>query len=320
LFRTVKHDLLGLKDAATLYVAGEPDARHLVYLQAGFPCDHSSFQPLAARLAAECGCLVGVGCMPDFERESPLRPEGYDIDQLLECFAQAVDALKGQSTCDPPAKLTVVVHDWGCMPGFMYANTSCVDKLVAFDVLMAKKADRLYYSLVHLNYQANFAVSFRLSRYSPLLGRLYLTMLFVVLGILRRWLNPVGPKDAGPPEGLLGAVGSCPWQAPDKANGGSVAPTPYRCYPYYYIFKALASEQAESLSRKLSFNASVARQPVCFIYGEEKNTQFHTAWQLEKLRATPGCAVHAVPEAGHWCYKQAPEVCFAAVRSFIESD
>ena len=61
-FRVVEHDLLELKDAASLYVAGEPEAQRLVLLCAGFPCDHSSFIPLAARLANECGCLVGVSC------------------------------------------------------------------------------------------------------------------------------------------------------------------------------------------------------------------------------------------------------------------
>ena len=50
MFRDVKHDLLGLKDAATLRVAGPVDAEHLVYLQAGFPCDPSSLEPLAAAL------------------------------------------------------------------------------------------------------------------------------------------------------------------------------------------------------------------------------------------------------------------------------
>ena len=36
-FRVVKHDLLELKDAASLYVAGEPDAQRLVLLCAGSP-------------------------------------------------------------------------------------------------------------------------------------------------------------------------------------------------------------------------------------------------------------------------------------------
>jgi hypothetical protein len=161
MFRDVKHDLLGLKDAATLRVAGPAEAEHLVYLQAGFPCDHSSLEPLAARLASECGCLVGVGCMPEYDREVPLRPEGYDMEQLLACFSQAVDALTAQSSRAPSARLTLVVHDWGCAPGFMYSNTAGCDKLVAFDVLLAKKPDRLYYALNHLHYQGHFALAFK---------------------------------------------------------------------------------------------------------------------------------------------------------------
>ena len=38
---------------------------------------------------------------------------------------------------------------------------------------------------------------------------------------------------------------------------------------------------------------------------------------LEKLRAPPGCCVHGVPDAGHWCYKHSPERCFDVVRDFI---
>ena len=222
MFRDVKHDLLGLKDAATLRVAGPADAEHLVYLQAGFPCDHSSLEPLAARLASECGCLVGVGCMPEYDREVPLRPEGYNIQQLLTCFSQAVDALKAQSTRPrlplrnggyPSTKLTLVVHDWGCIPGFMYSNMNRCDKLVAFDVLLAKKPDRLYYALNHLHYQGHFAICFKLSQLSLVLGRIYLCVMYLVMRALSRWLSPVGPKDAGPANPFA-AVGGYPWQAP----------------------------------------------------------------------------------------------------------
>lgn len=213
MFRAVKHDLLGLKDAATLRVAGPANAEHLVYLQAGFPCDHSSLEPLAARLASECGCLVGVGCMPEYDREVPLRPEGYDMEQLLACFAQTVDALKAQSSRAPSAKLTLVVHDWGCAPGFMYSNTAGCDKLVAFDVLIAKKPDRLYYALNHLNYQGHFAICFKLSQLSAALGRIYLSVMYFVMVAFRRWLNPVGPKDTGPANPFA-AVGGYPWQVP----------------------------------------------------------------------------------------------------------
>ena len=45
-----------------------------------------------------------------------------------------------------------------------------------------------------------------------------------------------------------------------------------------------------------------------------------TRAQLDTLRATPGCRVHAAPRAGHWCYKHAPDLCFEAVRAFILDD
>ena len=80
-FKEIKHDLLGLKDAADLYVAGDPNAKEVLFFCAGFPCDHSSFIPLAASLAREPGVLVGVSCMPEYDHDVPLRPEGYDLDQ-----------------------------------------------------------------------------------------------------------------------------------------------------------------------------------------------------------------------------------------------
>ena len=89
------------------------------------------------------------------------------MEQLLACFSQAVDALKAQSSRAPSAKLTLVVHDWGCIPGFMYSNTAGCDKLVAFDVLLAKKPDRLYYALKHLTYQGHFAICFKVFPDTP---------------------------------------------------------------------------------------------------------------------------------------------------------
>ena len=81
-FRAVPHDLLDLKDAGTLYVAGDARAKHVVFFCAGFPDDHSAFAPLAARLAASRGCLVGLSCIAEYEREAPLRPQGYDLDEM----------------------------------------------------------------------------------------------------------------------------------------------------------------------------------------------------------------------------------------------
>ena len=135
-FTVVKHDLLGFKDAANLHVAGRLDAANHVLLCAGFPCDHSSFIPLARHLVDHGDCLVGVACLPDYDRDQPLRPEGWDLHEMGTCFSQAVAALQGQASTRPGVgKLTLIVHDWGIVPGFMHSNSVGCDKLVVFDVL-----------------------------------------------------------------------------------------------------------------------------------------------------------------------------------------
>jgi len=324
-WRFVRHDLLDLADAGTIWVAGPCDAAHAMFFCAGFPCDHSSFAPLAARFA-EVGCLVGVGCMPEYDREEGcLRPEGYDLPQIGRCFGQAVAALLGQATAAP--KVTLVVHDWGIAPGFFHSNVVGCDKLVVFDVLPVNPKvdppDSVYYSLCHLNYQSMFATSFLLHRYSRALGWAWLlggqALLFVLLG---KWLNPAGPKDGHRGgKGLWWVYASATGDranAVDKESGGSLPMTPYRCYPYFHALKTLfRPAEAKALQQGLSFDASLAKQPICYIYGEEKNTMFHTRAQLAKLRAKEGCVVVGVPRAGHWCYKHEPEACYAAVKVFV---
>jgi len=262
--------------------------------------------------------------MPEYDREEALRPEGYDLPQIARCFGQAVTALLGQATAAP--KLTLVVHDWGIAPGFFHSNSVGCDKLVVFDVLPTNPKvdppDRLYYVLNHLNYQSMFATSFLLYRYSKALGWAWLlggnALMFLLLG---RWLNPVGPKDAGSGGTLrrwYATVTGDRANAVDKESGGALPMTPYRCYPYFHALKTLfRPKEAEALQEGLSFDVSLAKQPICYVYGEEKNTMFHTRSQLTKLRATKGCVVVGVPRAGHWCYKHEPEVCYAAVKAFV---
>ena len=44
-----------------------------------------------------------------------------------------------------------------------------------------------------------------------MLGRIYLALMYLAMGALGRWLNPCGPKDAGPANPFA-AVGGYPWQ------------------------------------------------------------------------------------------------------------
>jgi hypothetical protein len=41
---------------------------------------------------------------------------------------------------------------------------------------------------------------------------------------------------------------------------GSVRPTPFRCYPYYHMMRALVLGPGASLLSKMSFASSIAKQ------------------------------------------------------------
>ena len=61
-------------------------------------------------------------------------------------------------------------------------------------------------------------------------------------------------------------------------------------YPYYYVSK-LASDRpmAMRLAPLYSFHASLAKQPICYLYGTTKNTNWHSKSQLSQLHSTCGC-------------------------------
>ena len=88
--------------------------------------------------------------------------------------------------------------------------------------------------------------------------------------------------------------------------------------PYWRALKLLPDEDALCrFMTLLSFDASLGKQPVCYMYGVEKNTHFHTTSQLEKLRGTPSYEVRTVENVGHLADKHAPDVCHAVMRKFI---
>ena len=92
--------------------------------------------------------------MPEYDRAgAPLRPEGYDMHETATCFGQAVSALRSLAKAPEP-RLSLIVHDFGIVPGFYFSNTVGCDKLVVFDVLptnpILHKPDSIYHALVHV--------------------------------------------------------------------------------------------------------------------------------------------------------------------------
>ena len=112
----VPFSALGMDDAFKLLVVGPRDAEEIVFFQAGFPDDHTSFLPLARRLAQEHGCLCGISVVPEYDRARAVRTEGYDFHEVVAVMNEAVTALLSASAnrdAQRAGQVHMVIHDWG---------------------------------------------------------------------------------------------------------------------------------------------------------------------------------------------------------------
>ena len=298
-FRAVEHDLLTYERAGTIYVAGPPTAKHIVFFVGGFPDDQRAFLSLAKRMA-DAGCLVGVGCMPDFDRIAkglePLRRWGWSFVEDGECIAQAIAALRAQSSTR--AQLTVVAHDFGVTPALHFVNTSSCDRLVILDYLIAEEGfSSVYDAITILNYMIILGWVFFLSRFSTWLAQLWLWPL-LVLTEHASFVFPASPT-------LDKKCASITRMSFDLMSG------------YYQGCRlAFHPREARELEKCLSVSLGVRRQPTLFIYGKEKNVAYHTPKQLGQIREAGG-KVLAVDGAGHWVHHHQEDICFDAIKDFI---
>mmetsp|Transcript_34510 Transcript_34510/g.81494 ORF Transcript_34510/g.81494 Transcript_34510/m.81494 type:complete len:84 (-) Transcript_34510:150-401(-) len=61
----------------------------------------------------------------------------------------------------------------------------------------------------------------------------------------------------------------------------------------------------------------LSRCPVLYLWGEEKNTMFHTAEAVALLNSMKGCRAVAVPDAAHHLHLQQPDAVWARVCPFV---
>lgn len=285
-FRKVKHDLLDKKDAGSIWVIGDAvTATEVLYFQPGFPDTQWAFVPLAKEIveASQGRFLAGIGCMPEFDRVAgvagaektqALKPEGYNMEEITRCFAQSVDALlEEKRSKNAIAKLTIIAHDWGSMAATCYANTHSekVDRVILFDVLPPGVRDQppLWTKFVHTFYMFMFAYGFFLyrlvgdSRIGQAIGFCLGKIWLVITAIL--CFNPI-MTPAGPLDSSSLSITSTP---------------PYQLYPYYKIHVDVFANKP--FLKNLSLKSLLERVPLLYIYGENKNTFWHTDGALEQI-------------------------------------
>lgn len=111
---------------AGLDVIVEGQGERTVVMIHGWPDTAALWAPQVAALRAQARCVRFT--LPGFDRAHPRRV--YGIDEIVSTLVQIVDAVS------PHKPVTLLLHDWGCVFGYRYAQThpSRVEAIIGVDV------------------------------------------------------------------------------------------------------------------------------------------------------------------------------------------
>jgi hypothetical protein len=315
-----------------VFLYGNPDASKIAVFSAGYPDDHENGQVFCSRLSKESDTLVGLMCLPGFD-DRPDKPwkthrkGGYTFQEMSNCFRETVKVLRKESTKDrKEVKLTGIFHDWGVIPGTVWANQTLEgsdinddspDELIIFDVLRPVHKDQkndvpkhikkpLKEIFITVTYQLIFASSFAVYNYisKPLSLLVLLSSMF------------------------LGPLGISPTLEIDrKVLLGRKPPlNPFRmiymAYPYFYLYKMIFTGSKGGALRYATLPKDLKKTPTLYLYGTEKRINFHDYGAVAYLEReakenrSKSNAI-AVENAGHWLYIQQPDVCMKHVLNFM---
>jgi pimeloyl-ACP methyl ester carboxylesterase len=321
--QVIAYAIPGHDDGGRLVCYGNKDAKRIVFFCGGWPDDCSVFSPLAQRLAASnSNLLCGVTCLPgyDYTTHSEYRRSAFSTSEVNSSLREACKVLRTTVSTNANAQLTGIFHDWGCVFGAMLVNRVHKDtpryfsSLVYFDILPplhnslgVKRSVNIKQAVCVTFYTSLFAVCHGIQRYLSF----YLAAPILAVGF-----------------GLLNVLGLFPTRRVDGLTFRSTQQpklTPrrimYMQYPYFNVYKALLMGERRTMAG-FCLPVSLQETPVMYLYGLDKNLQFHNdnmlAWLIqEAAREGSSSKVISVPSAGHWLYLQQADVCYEAVQEFL---
>jgi len=252
--------------------AGDAAAKTPLVFVHGWPDDPRIFTPLCERLSARHGyrcvnvSLPAYGLPDDWTGVAERLPGGarrwgFSMDEALELLRATI-----VHSCGARARVTLVVHDWGCVFGYELKrrHPDLVARLVSADVGLPIEL-RPAFSAFFLGYQ---------------------TLLNLA------WLLPA------PLGNLINAVVALLGRR--CAAAGSGAPTTQRNWPYRAMFRQALTHPVATAESVLTFKP--VDTPWLYVYGRDKPAiaQFHDATFLARVRASsPLSRVVALP-GHHW--------------------
>lgn len=224
----------------------------------GWPDTYRLWDDQVAFLKAQFRCLRFT--LPGFDLAKPRR--AHSLDQLVTSLQHIVEA-----SC-PGEKVTLLLHDWGCIFGYQFAmrHPELVKRIVGVDVGDAGSRAHLgampfKAKAMVLGYQGWLAIAWKLGgRWGDAMTRK-----------MARWLRcPADP-------GLISSAMN---------------------YPYYIAWTGAHGGYRRALP--LALNC-----PMLYVYGRKKPFQFHSPAWAAALRERPGSQVLEFG-TGHWVMKNKP--------------
>jgi pimeloyl-ACP methyl ester carboxylesterase len=211
--------------------------------------------------------------LPGFDIARPR--QAHSLDELVATLKRVIE-----HTC-PGEKVTLMLHDWGCVFGYQFAmkHPSLVQRIVGVDIgdagsrahvrSMSVKAKAMVFA-----YQVWLAIAWRIG------GRLGDRMTRAMAHALR---CPSDPQFIG-------------------SN---------MCYPYYIQWTGAHGSYRHAMAFAPSW-------PMLYLYGRKKPFHFHSASWAEALRARPGSQALEF-NTGHWVMTSKPQEFNQAVAAWLAS-
>lgn len=241
-----------------------------VVLIHGWPDTLALWDAQVAALAPRRRCVRFT--LPGFDRHRAPRPSS--LDEVVAVIHRIV------STTCPGERVTLLLHDWGCLYGYQYAlrHPETVARIVGVDIGDAGSAAHratlgAKAKLMALGYQLWLALAWRLGGH---LG-----------DRMARWMAK-SMRCPTPAEEIVASMG----------------------YPY-----AVQWFGVKGGFRGL--RPFVPQVPMLYLYGQRKPFMFHSPAWAKALAERPGSRVLGLP-TGHWVMVQRPQEFNAAVIDWLD--
>ena len=247
----------------------EGEGAHTVLMVHGWPDTYRVWDAQVAALKGQYRCVRFT--LPGFDISKPRR--AYSLDEMVRTLLDIADQVS------PHQKVTLLLHDWGCVFGYQFymRHPDRVARIAAVDI---GDADSQAYQL-----SLSLAAKLMVVTYQGILA-----IAWKIGGLFGDWIT----------RGMATAL-----RAPSQAQYISAAMN----FPYYIFWTGAHGSYKHRLPL-------VAQCPVLFVYGVRKPFMFHSPQWAQALNHRPGSKALAF-DTDHWPMVRQPEPFNAALLQWL---